>query len=118
MSETTTAPALPNDGETEREFLVRLGLAKPTRGRFGKDAIAALDAAKAAGATFRAAKPVAKPRVAKAAAPVAEGDAAAPVARKATPGPVAAAPAPVAPVTRREGQAWGFTRVLGRGRKG
>lgn len=38
---------------TEREWLVSQNLAKPTRGRLSKDAHAALDKAKAAGAVFK-----------------------------------------------------------------
>jgi hypothetical protein len=37
---------------TEREYLVSLGLAKPSRGRYSREAIAALEKAKGEGMTF------------------------------------------------------------------
>lgn len=42
MSENTVTHPAPVEGQTQREWLVSLGLAKPSRGRFGKDALAAL----------------------------------------------------------------------------
>jgi len=50
---------------TEREFLVAKGLAQPTRGRFSKDAVAALVEARAQGQEFRSSKPVVAPKAPK-----------------------------------------------------
>lgn len=68
---------------TEREFLVALGLAQPTRGRFSNAAKAALDEARAKGQKFREAEkvvrttPAPKPKVE--AAPAVPTQAAAPL---------------------------------------
>lgn len=52
--------------QTRREYLVGLGLAKAGRGKFSKDALAALDAARAKGVKFSDDDAPAKPVKAKA----------------------------------------------------
>lgn len=79
--------------QTEREYAISLGLAKPTRGRMSREAKAAIAKAKADGMTFSnpsyaVAKAAAKPRASK---PVGESeertglDLFAPVAQRTSP---------------------------------
>lgn len=146
MTESTQTPAAPaapvlpaftvpaENTVTEREFLAAITGSNgkplavtqskdggPARGRFSTEAVAVLDAAKAQGFVPKAVKPAAKPRVAKTTAkPVSLVKESVAAAGARTPSPADLAPRPAAqpPVTRSEGQAWGFTRLLARGRKG
>lgn len=70
MTDTSLPAPLPT--ETKRAYAVRLGLANPTRGRFGKDALLAIATAEAQGHTF--VEPVVatpKPKATTAATPAA-----------------------------------------------
>lgn len=96
MTDTTPeAPAVvlapPLATDTKRDYLVRLGLAKPSRGRFGKEAVAALAAAEAQG--YRFVEPVVAPAKPRVKAPAADKPATVTVG---TPAPVAVPAAPVA----------------------